>query len=216
MKLKLAMVCAATVLAAPAAQAFEIDHVGARAGTMGLGAELGAELFPFLNARLIANKFDLGFDTDLDDVNYDGDIALESYGLQADVTIPGTLLYVSGGLYYNRNALELTARPTTNVVVGDIAYTPAQVGALVSTFEFDEVAPYAGVGVKFGVPKVELNLEAGALFQGAPRATLKSTGALKDDPTFRGELEQERKTIEEELEEFEIYPSVNASLRFKF
>jgi hypothetical protein len=213
---KLAMAAVATMAAAPAAHAVELDHVGLRAGTSGLGAELGVEIFPLVNARLIGNKFDLSYDTDLDGIDYDGDLKLQSFGVQVDIAIPGTFLYVSGGLYANQNEVDLEARPTGPVTVGDVTYTPAQVGTLRSNFTFEDIAPFVGVGLKFGAPKVEFAIEAGALFQGSPEATLTSNGALAADPTFRAELEKERRRIEDDLEEFEISPAVTASVRFKF
>lgn len=210
------MAAAAAALPIGAAQAFELDYVGARAGTLGLGAEVGVELLPLITGRLVLNKFDYSYNTDLDGIEYDGDLKLGSFGVQIDFQAPGTPFFASGGFFRNENEATLLATPTTNVTIGDVTYTPAQVGTLTTDFEFEDNAPYLGIGARFGVPKIEFVIEAGAYFQGNAEASLTASSPLAADPAFQAELEKERQALQEDLEDLEVYPVVNAGLRYRF
>lgn len=55
------------------------------------------------------------------------------------------------------------------------------------------------------------------MFQGSPRVSdLRSTGTLANDPLFRAELERERQEIEDDIDQFKIYPVIQLSLSYLF
>lgn len=213
----------ATAIAAVAAlgllpgvsQAIELDYVGARAGTLGIGAELGLEVNSLLTVRGVINNYDYKYKDTIDDIRYNGNFKLGSYGVQADLKFfPG--FYVTGGLYSNQNKIELHGTPTTNTVIGSVSFTPTQIGTLSMETKFKGSVPYLGMGIRQGLGPVELNLEAGAYLQGKPKVTLTSNGTLASDPTYQAEMEKERRNIEEDLSDFETYPAVSIGLRYKF
>ncbi len=218
--MRTAILTAAALLALPAAasaQPFELDYVGARAGSMGLGGEVGFELLPGLSGRIVANSYDFSYDTEASGVNYEGDLSLGTFGAQLDFQpIPLVPLYLTGGIYRNGNEVSVTGRPTTATQIGNTVYSPAQIGTLTSTVTFDDWAPYAGLGLRFGFGPAEMALEGGVLRQGEPQAALSATGLLASDPAFRADLARESAALVDELDEFELYPVVNLSLRFKF
>jgi hypothetical protein len=218
MRTVLPLAAFAAVLAAPSgAQALELDYVGARAGTLGLGAEVGVTVLPGVNVRGIVNGFDYSFDEELDGIAYDGDLELGSFGLTLDVQPwPTAPVYASLGVFSNDNKISATGTPTGPTQIGNTTYTPAQIGTLRSDFTFEDTAPYAGLGLRFGFLKAEFNIEAGAYFQGSPQTTLTATGLLATDPTFQTDLAREQANVADDLENFEVYPVVNAGLRWKF
>jgi hypothetical protein len=211
---------AATATLAPglaSAQPFELDYVGVRGGSLGLGAEVGFELIPSLSLRLVGNTFDFGYDTEASGVRYDGDLSLGSLGAQLDFKpIPLVPIYVTGGYFLNSNEIAVTGRPTTPTQIGNTVYTPAQIGTLTSTVSFDDTAPYLGLGVRFGLGPAQVALEAGGYRQGEARSVLRATGLLASDPAFAADLVREARALEDELDEFEVYPVLNLSLRYKF
>lgn len=208
---------AAATLMPGAAGAFEFDYIGGRAGTLGVGGEVGVSIIPGVTLRGAFNTFEYSFEEELDGVNYDGDLNLGSFGAQVDLApFPFVPVYVTGGVYVNDNEISAAGRPTGDVQIGNDTFTADEVGTLNTSFAFDDIAPYAGLGFKFTLIKVQFALEGGAFFQGAPQASLTATGTLASDPTFQAELEQERQNIQNDLDNFEIYPVVNGSVRWKF
>ena len=68
---------AVMLLATPAVHAADWG-IAARAGTLGLGVDLGRSLTPFFNARIGVNAYDYDMDFESDDVDYEGELELES------------------------------------------------------------------------------------------------------------------------------------------
>ncbi len=204
---------AVAALAAPgAASAIELDYVGATAGTMGFGGEVGVSIVPGLTVRAVLSGLDYDYETDVESVTYDGSLKLGGFGLILDVKpLPGVPFYVAGGAYLNRNEFTGTARPTSAVTIGDTTYQPSEIGELRTETTWDEVAPYLGVGARFTVVKVQFSLEAGALFQGDNETRVTSTGLVSAD-----DLAREAAAVADEFDQLDIYPVVSAGLRWKF
>lgn len=218
MRLALPLVAFAIALAAPTgAHALELDFIGARAGTLGVGGEVGVTVIPGVNVRGVVNGFDYSFDETLDGIRYDGDVELGSVGVHLDVQPwPTAPVYASAGLYLNDNKISAVGTPIGPTQIGNATYSPAQIGTLRSDFSFEDIAPYAGLGLRFALWKAELNLEAGAYFQGSPETRLTATGLLATDPTFQADLAREQARVADDLDNFEVYPVLNAGLRWKF
>jgi hypothetical protein len=161
------------------------------------------------------HSFNYGYDDTLDGIKYEGDLKLSSFGVQGDLKVfPG--VYLTAGLYSNKNKIELSGTPTGNTQIGDVTYTPAQIGTLSSRARFKSSVPYLGVGFRQGVGPVELNFEVGAYMQGAAKVTLTSNGTLASNSAYQAELEKERTRQEADLGDFKTYPAVSLGLRFKF
>ncbi len=213
---------AATVLGAitvvpVSAQAVEPDFVGVRAGTLGYGAEFGVKLSPHFTVRAIANGANFGYDDTSDNIRYDGDLKLASYGAQLDYRFSEKgPLYVTAGVYKNNNKVVATGRANGTVTVGGVPLTDAQVGTLNGRATFDDTVPYLGIGARWPVGVVEINLEAGAYFQGRPRVTLTSNSIYANLPEVQAALENERLDLEDDIKDFKTYPVVELGLRYKF
>jgi opacity protein-like surface antigen len=213
---------AATLLSAVAvapvsAQAVEPDFIGVRAGTLGAGAEFGLKLSPHFTVRAIAHGANFGYDDTSDNIRYDGDLKLASYGAQLDYRFSEKgPLYVTAGVYKNDNKVVATGRANGTVTVGGVPLTDAQVGTLNGRATFDDTVPYLGIGARWPIGVVEINLEAGAYFQGRPRVTLTSDSIYASLPEVQTALENERLDLEDDIKDFKTYPVVELGLRYKF
>jgi hypothetical protein len=198
-------------------QAAELDFVGPRISTLGAGAEFGIKLNPHVTVRGIGNGFDFNYNRTVDSIAYDGKLKLASYGAQVDYRfMENGPLYVTAGLYANKNKVHATATPTQPTKIGDLVFTPSQIGTLTSDAKFKDSAPYLGIGARWPVGHVEFNLEAGAYFQGKPKVTLTSDGSLASNSAYQAELAKEQQSEQNDLNDFGTYPVVALGLRYKF
>jgi hypothetical protein len=200
-------------------QAEAADHVfaGARVSTLGVGGEFGVDLTSHWTVRALVNGYDWNYNTTSDDIRYDGKLKLASWGGQIDYRfVADGPLYVTAGLYSNDNKIHATARPTSTTDIGGIPFTPEQIGTLTARGKFSDTAPYLGLGARWPIGPMQINLEAGAYFQGKSRVTLTSDGTYADNPTYQDALEQERKDLQGDMDDFKTYPVVALGLRYTF
>lgn len=196
--------------------AMEPAWVGVRAGSNGLGAEVGVALNPNVVLRGVIQGFDYKDNQTIDGIAYDGTLKLGSYGVQLDLRSDNTPFYVTAGIFANDNQVNLISTPATNVVVGNTSYTPAQVGTLNTVAKFDEVAYFLGAGVKMDLGPIEAALEAGVYYQGDPKVTSTSTGLLATNPSFQTDLALETAKIVDDLDAARYWPMVSLQGRYKF
>ena len=191
--------------------------IAGRAGTLGLGGDVMINILPDLNLRLGVGALDLV----VRGVPRVGDFELDL------LTFPVTLdwypfddkFYVSAGVVFNETDVTLDASYSGTVDIGGTTYTAAEVGVLSGGLGFENVAPYIGIGWgnAFGRSRRWGFLaDLGVAFTGSPDVALSATGTLAADPTFRANLERERADIEEDLEDFKIYPVLSMNLYFRF
>lgn len=217
MRFSLIAIAAAAVMLPAVAVAAEPDFAGVRVSTLGVGAEFGVKLNDHFTVRALANGYNYNYDTTTDDIHYDGKLKLGSFGAQVDYRfIADSPLYVTAGLYANDNKVRAHARPTQDTRVGGVVFTPTQIGTLTTDAKFKDTAPYLGIGARWPVGVVEINLEAGAYFQGKPKVTLTSDGTYADNSTYQDALERERQSLQKDADDFSTYPVVALGLRYKF
>ena len=217
MRLSSIALAAAVALSPCAVSAAEPDFVGARVGTLGVGAEFGLKLNDHVTVRAIANGFNYNYHTTTDDIHYDGKLKLGSVGAQVDYRFSANgPFYATAGLYANANKIGAKARPTQDTQVGGVTFTPDQIGTLTSEAKFKGSAPYLGIGARWPIGAMEINLEAGAYFQGKPRVTLTSDGTYANNSTYQDALARERVSLQHDADDLSTYPAVSLGLRYKF
>ncbi|MHA7833928.1 MAG: hypothetical protein ACX94A_05540 [Algiphilus sp.] len=224
------------------AQATDIG-VGLRASTLGLGAEVSITMLDGLNLRIPVSGFNYSDDITEDDIRYDADLELLTVGLLADYHVFGGGFHLTGGVASNGNELKLLASEATgnqSFQVGNQTYVsdPNDPFELRAGLDFNSVAPYLGIGwgnAASGGGNFYFKFEAGALFQGSPQASASASGSACNESTqtcavtsfdvegddrraqeFREELERERRALEEQIDEFDIYPVVGLSIGYRF
>lgn len=192
--------------------------VGITAGTLGIGPEIGYRFNETVGIRANAGLLSVSASVDDDDIEYDGDFDLRSVGLMLDVFPFGGGFRISGGARLNRNKVDLNATPTTSVEIGNVTYTPAQVGTLSGRAEVKDFAPQLTIGYAGSLRKgLVFTLEGGVLFQGSVRLReFQSTGTAASNTAFRAELERERLNLQDEIDDYKLYPIAQIGLRYRF
>ena len=195
---------------------------GVKAGTLGIGLEASWRPLPWLGLGLGANKYDYTDTGSQAGINYDATLALDTFYATANFRFPLSPFRVTVGAYSNGNEIELVSQPMGSYEIGDIPYSPDDVGTLRSTSSFDDFAPYLGAGFDFElVGRLGISFDFGVLWQGDPIVTLTSDGNLATDPgpfgdEFRAALELERQQLESEVEDLKAYPVVSIGFHFNF
>jgi len=194
--------------------------LGAKIGTLGIGAELTLGLLPHLNARVGLNGFTYNYDRKIDEIDYDFDLNLFSGVLLADWHFLGSAFRLSAGLVLNQNELDLKARTDDDYfIIDDVAYSVEDVGDLNGTIDFNDISPYLGIGWGNAVgenKRLCFFIDLGVLFQGSPQAEMSATGPIQSDPEFQRHLKNEEKEIEDETENFKVYPVIAIGIAYKF
>lgn len=189
--------------------------IGLKAGTLGFGAELSKSFSDKFSVGLGFNTYDYKTTDRASDVDYDFNFDLQSVALLANYHPFGGVFRFTGGVVYNQNELNLTGKPTgTSYVVNGQTYTATDVGTLTGKLTFNSTAPYLGFGWgnrpngKFG-----LSADVGVLYQGSPKLALTATGAAAN---LTSNIEQERRSAEEDLSDLEWYPVLSLGMYFRF
>ncbi|MEM8960605.1 MAG: hypothetical protein AAGD38_03930 [Acidobacteriota bacterium] len=206
--------------------------VGAKVGTIGVGAQLafGTDVF---QGRLVAATFDYDdIEINTENVDYDGTAELTNFLTTLDWYPGGSGFRISVGLMFNDNRIVGRAS-VRQLLIDALGFIPPEVnglslGTLEATAEGEDIAPYVGIG--FGNPlggrsQWQLDVDLGVAYWGEPEVTLE----LRDsdildlvslvpggDQLIADALEEERQNLEEEVEEYTWYPVVAVGLSYRF
>lgn len=197
--------------AAPAAA--DSFALGARAGTMGLGAEGVWRATDRFSLRAGYHAFNYSTTFEESDVDYDGELRLRNAAVFVDWhPFAGRFRLSAGGVHSGN---ELTGNAAGELEVGDNTYE----GTLDARIDWRDVTPYLGLG--FGSPfaggRWSLNAELGVMFVGKPDVAL--DGSVSNplfEPMFRQDLERERENLREDLSDFRYYPVATVGLSYRF
>ncbi len=188
--------------------------VGVRAGTQGLGAEVGIGISERFALR--GGYYSASVSEDYDDAGivYDGDLDVGGFGAIVDFHPFKGGFHVSAGLFANENELAIVATPTTAQEIGGTIYTPAEIGTLTGNISFDSTAPYFGVGWGriSGSKRVAFLSDFGVLSQGSGEVLLASSTGLVDPVDLQAEIAE----IQSDVEDFELWPVVSFGLAIRF
>jgi hypothetical protein len=187
------------------------------AGTLGYGLGATLQVFDGLNARLGFNTARFSDDLTESDIDYDVDLEWDTFYALADWHVFYRSFRVTAGLMRNGNQLEGVASSSGELEIGGVRYTSEQVGELKASVEFDEVAPYFGVGWGNAFnrgSRVRFNLDLGVLLQDSAKASLTQVGGA--ETVDRGDLDREERELEDDLDEFELYPVISLGVGYRF
>jgi len=188
--------------------------VGLRAGTLGLGAEVGVGISDRFALR--GGYYTANVSEDYDDAGilYDGDLDVGGFGAIVDFHPFKGGFHVSAGLFANENEFAITATPTTPQDIGGMTYTPAEIGTLNGKVSFDSTAPYFGVGWGriSGTKRVSFLSDFGVLRQGSGDVLLASSTGLVSMADLQAEIAE----IESDIEDFDFWPVISFGLAIRF
>lgn len=194
--------------------------LGIKASTLGAGAEGIFGLLPSLNLRAGANALSVDFDASTSDIDYDVDADLLSFPVMLDwYPFKNSGFRVSAGALINKNEADFEASSQSSYTLDGTTYTAAQLGTLNGKVDFNEVAPYVGIGWGNALGKDKrwsFSCDFGVVFQGEANIDLSATGPIASDPTFQADLAREKQELEEELEDYQYYPVIALGITYRF
>ncbi|MCR5876273.1 hypothetical protein LRS10_20245 [Phenylobacterium sp. J426] len=193
---------------------------GANIGTPGVGVQVSAQANEMLVIRGAVDGLSFGRNETYSDVRYEGDAKLLTGGLFADLHPGGGAFLLSGGAYFGKRKLELVGRPTGNVEIGDVTYTPAQVGQLNGEAKLSKVQPFLGVGYDntfTGDRSWGFRALVGVAFSKKPDVELTASGGtLSTNAAFLAELAEEEAEVREDAKDFRYFPVVQLGITRRF
>ena len=189
-------------------------------GTIGGAIEGQVELNDLIQLRAGANYLAFDENIDVDDITYDGELDFSGFGAFVDVHPLGNSFFLTGGAYAGGKDIDLVASSTVPVEIGGVVFTPAEYGRLEGDVSFDDFAPFVGLGFDTtfeGNGNWGFNIVAGAAMFGSGDVTLDAVGGtLSNDPILQAELAREIQDIENEIEDYELWPVVQLGLSYRF
>lgn len=194
--------------------------LGIKASTLGAGAEGIVGLLPSLNLRAGANALSVDFDISTSDIDYDVDADLLSFPVMLDWhPFIKSGFRISAGAMINKNEGNLEGSSKSSYTINGTTYSAADLGTLNGKVDFNEVAPYVGIGWgnAFGKNKSwSFSCDFGIMFQGEANIDLTASGDIASDPDFQADLAREKKELEDELEDYKYYPVIALGITYKF
>jgi len=210
----------AAMAASMASGALADGHaVAAKAGILGLGAEYGLSIGERWAVRVGWHGSQLGFDAEEAGIDYELDLVWDSLSLGVDFHPTGGPLRVFGGLLRNDNRFDARSVLGDRITIGDTTYDAADVGALVGRVDFDDRAPFIGVGWDWsrrGARRVGVSFDVGVVKQGRPRVLLSATGPIAGFPQFDDDIAAEEAELREAIEDFDLLPFATVGIVFRF
>jgi hypothetical protein len=218
----LLLACAASPGAAEVA-------LGAKAGTLGAGAELTVGLSPQLNTRLGVNGFDYSDRREASDIEYDAEASLRTATALLDWHPGGHGFRLTGGVVYNGTEVTGNSLPPASGFydLGGVPVPVGILGTLDAKADFDPVVPYAGLGWGNAVAegkKLGFFVDLGVIFQGEADVeltpNLPANSPINTTPGARDALEillaREERDLENEASDYDLYPVVSIGLTYRF
>lgn len=203
--------------------------LGAKAGTLGAGAELTVGLSRQLNTRLGLNAFDYSERREASDIEYDGEASLRTATALLDWHPGGRGFRLTGGIVYNDTEVTGNSLPPASGVynLGGVPVPVSILGTLDARAEFDPVVPYVGLGWGNAVAegkKVGVFFDLGVIFQGEADVELTPNipagSPINTTPGARDALEillsREEADLEDEAADYDLYPVVAIGLTYRF
>jgi hypothetical protein len=194
--------------------------VGAKVGTLGLGADLSLPIVPDrLNLRLSGNYLNYSYNGTANDIDYKFTLDFKMAMLLADWHPFANNFRISGGLVRNNSKLKLDGTPTDEVKIGDHKYPPELVGTLTGQLDFEKAAPYVGIGFGNAIGPYEQTwsfvFDLGVIIQMFD-ATLAASGPASVLPEFQADIQKEEQKLQNSLDQFKIYPVLQFGLAYHF
>jgi hypothetical protein len=213
-KLTFALVAAALV-AGPAVASAQGFGAAARAGTLGIGAEVAIGLGESAAIRGGLGLVPFELNATIDETAVTLELPDTWYNVGLDLYLNGSFR-LGGGFLFKPDDPSLTGDFTTPQEIGDRTFTPEELGTLTGVVDSKDSAPYVLIGFgKHTASGIGLSLDVGLAFLGDPDVTLDAQGgAFSDQAQLQEALDQEARNYEDDMRTYLRYwPILNLGLR---
>jgi hypothetical protein len=205
--MKKTLLFTAAIIATGAAQA---AGIGIKAGTTGIGADVGFGIAPTVSGRLGYSALRWKYDVNTSNANYDGHLSLSNLNAFLDFHPLGPAFRLTGGVFLNNNKYEATGRPSGGL--------PGSFNATVKPG--NSTAPYLGIGWG-NVAGAGANFYAdlGVMFMGSPKATLSadcSALSASQCSAVQSQAAVEQSNLEDRLKRFKAFPVISIGFTIGF
>jgi hypothetical protein len=209
-----------------------------RLGTLGYGAELDYPFNSYWNARVQINSFNYDDDFNESNIEYSGELDLSTFGALVDFRPFEGTFKLTAGFFSNKNSISADATSANDKVfeIGGQRFSGSASNPLSLSANVDlgkSTAGYLGLGWGNSYSTgLTFNFELGALLSGSATANLTARGTaysvtqpqLQFDVEgnsasavqFRQELAKEQASLQQDLDDFEVYPVVALGLGYRF
>lgn len=215
--MKTRILFALLLAAAPlGAQTFSVTP---SAGTLGFGGSAGVR-FGIVGVRIVGNTGSYSRDFQKQSIRYNGTLELNNAGGIVDLyPFPiGSGFHVSGGVFSNRNRIDLVSDKTQTIVVNGVSYPAALIGYVSGDVRVNRSSPYAGIGWAKTGKGIGLSFDIGALYHGSPKLAVQAhpVNPALVPPSFYTNLEAERAKTENDIRSDKYHPVVTLGITFGF
>ncbi len=203
--------------------------LGLNVGTNGAGIDISVPMTESLNIRASLNGATYSQSETESDIAYDVSGDLLTVGAILDYyPVQSSQFHLSAGAFYNGNQIEGNGKPTSGTYeINDIEYDADEIGSLDAALDFNGIAPYVGLGWGYNSSTSGwgFSFDVGALYHGTPQVAMDVTrgSGIPSDPMgdalfeeIQADVEEQRKTTEDDLSDFKWYPVVRIGLTYKF
>ena len=201
-------------------------HIGATAkvSTLGYGLEVSVPVFQDrLNVRAGFNTFNYNFEEDSgdggQDLTYKGELELQSLPLLLDWHPFKGSFRLSTGLIFNNNEINATATcETASCEFGDGIYDSDTLGTTNLHVDLGGTQPYLGLGFGNAVSsdgRFSFAFDLGVVFQDV-KVTITPSDTCQADPSCSDEVAQEEASLNDDVEDFDMYPVISLGMSYKF
>ena len=208
--------------------------VGVKAGTLGIGVQVGTALASRVNLRGGANFFSYSDSLSKDGALYKGTLNLKSVEAKLDLFVIGGFRVTPGLLLYNDNNVSATASVTggqtftlSGVTYSSLASDPVRGTAALTMNKF---APTLGIGFGNLLPRsarhFSLSTDLGVAFVGTPQFALGLTGTAcaqngtncqpVSNPSVAANVAAEQAKIANDVKDIKYYPELSIMFGYKF
>lgn len=193
--------------------------VGVKFGTGGFGVELVQGAKNTINFRLGLNGYHLDDDLNRHQVDYDIAVKLYTWSLFGDWYPYNGEFRVTGGFLYNGNTARVRGTPSVPKKIGDTRYSPSEIGTITYNVDFNNIAPYLGIGVGNAIGKdrkFSFVFDCGIVLQGSPDAHISANGHAALDSEFQYDLKHEEHDLQDDMRPFKYYPVLSFGVTYRF
>ncbi|MGH8278146.1 MAG: hypothetical protein ACRETQ_01060 [Gammaproteobacteria bacterium] len=190
--------------------------VGAGVGTLGFNVTGTYHFNDFVSLGVGLNRYSDSRNANYKGINYNATLRFSSEDLLVNLYPFAGSFRFTGGWMHNGNTLSMAGMPDQNgnFTFNGNTYSAQQAGTVTAGMGFNSNATYLGIGWG-GNGSWGLTLDLGVVSQGTPKFNLDASGSAVN-PQLANDVNQQRTTVQNDVDSFTWYPQVAVGFYFRF